>query len=73
MRSRGSRTGHCRYGTYPQRRPDWWVRPVLADYVRTDAVFSNIRLRGIGFRFEYPTLRQGLERPRSERTSEPEA
>jgi nucleoside-diphosphate-sugar epimerase len=25
-----------------------------------DAVFSNIRLRGIGFRFEYPTLEQGL-------------
>lgn len=37
------------------------VGPVLADYVRTDALFSNIRLRGIGFRFEYPTLRQGLE------------
>ena len=37
------------------------VGPVLADYVRADAVFSNIRLRGIGFRFEYPTLRQGLE------------
>jgi nucleoside-diphosphate-sugar epimerase len=37
------------------------VGPVLADHVRADAVFSNIRLRGIGFRFEYPTLRQGLE------------
>jgi nucleoside-diphosphate-sugar epimerase len=37
------------------------VGPVLADYISTDAVFSNIRLRGIGFRFKYPTLRQGLE------------
>jgi NAD dependent epimerase/dehydratase family enzyme len=37
------------------------VGPVAADYLRTDAVFSNIRLRGIGFRFRYPTLEQGLE------------
>lgn len=35
--------------------------PVLADFLRRDAVFSNIRLRGIGFRFRYPTLEQGLE------------
>jgi nucleoside-diphosphate-sugar epimerase len=35
--------------------------PVLADHLRTDAVFSNIRLRGIGFRFLYPTLEQGLQ------------
>jgi NAD dependent epimerase/dehydratase family enzyme len=34
--------------------------PVLADYLRTDAVFSNIRLRGIGFQFQYPTLEQGI-------------
>jgi nucleoside-diphosphate-sugar epimerase len=34
--------------------------PVLADAIQADAVFSNIRLRGIGFRFEYPTLEQGL-------------
>ena len=34
--------------------------PVLADHLRTDAVFSNIRLRGIGFRFRYPTLEQGV-------------
>jgi nucleoside-diphosphate-sugar epimerase len=37
------------------------VGPVLADYVRADAIFSNIRLRGIGFRFRYPTLEQGLQ------------
>jgi uncharacterized protein len=37
------------------------VGPVAADDLRTDAVFSNIRLRGIGFRFLYPTLEQGLE------------
>ena len=35
--------------------------PVLADHVRADAVFSNIRLRGIGFRHRYPTLEQGLQ------------
>lgn len=35
--------------------------PVLADHVRADAVFSNIRLRGIGFRHRYPTIEQGLQ------------
>jgi len=34
--------------------------PVLADHLQADAAFSNIRLRGIGFRFNYPTLEQGL-------------
>jgi nucleoside-diphosphate-sugar epimerase len=33
----------------------------LADYVQSNAAFSNIRLRGIGFRFRYPTIEQGLE------------
>jgi hypothetical protein len=37
------------------------VGPVLADYIQGDAVFSNIRLRGIGFRFRYSTLEQGLQ------------
>jgi nucleoside-diphosphate-sugar epimerase len=37
------------------------VGPILADHLRTDAVFSNIRLRGIRFRFLYPTLEHGLE------------
>jgi len=37
------------------------VGPILADYVQADAALSNIRLRGIGFRFEYPTLEQGLQ------------
>jgi NAD dependent epimerase/dehydratase family enzyme len=36
------------------------VGPVLADYIQADAVFSNIRLRGIGFRFELPTVDAGL-------------
>jgi nucleoside-diphosphate-sugar epimerase len=36
------------------------VGPVLADYVQADAVFSNIRLRGIGFHFDYPTVDAGL-------------
>ena len=35
--------------------------PVLADDIHADAVFSNIRLRGIGFRFQYPTLEEGLQ------------
>ena len=35
--------------------------PVLADHLLADAVFSNIRLRGTGFRFLYPTLEQGLQ------------
>ena len=37
------------------------VGPVQADDLQADAVFSNIRLRGIGFRFRYPTLGQGLQ------------
>src|SRR6185436_11227376 len=37
------------------------VGPVLADCLRADAVFSNIRLRGTGFCFRYPTLEQGLQ------------
>jgi nucleoside-diphosphate-sugar epimerase len=36
------------------------VGPVLADHLLANAVFSNIRLRGTGFRFLYPTLDQGL-------------
>jgi nucleoside-diphosphate-sugar epimerase len=37
------------------------VGPTLADYIRADGVFSNIRLRGIGFSFRYPTLDDGLQ------------
>jgi NAD dependent epimerase/dehydratase family enzyme len=33
---------------------------VLADHLQADAVFSNIRLRGLGFLFNYPTLEHGL-------------
>lgn len=36
------------------------VGPVLADYLRADQIFSNIRLRGTGFHFEHPTLEHGL-------------
>lgn len=35
--------------------------PVVADHLLTDAVFSNIRLRALGFRFNYPTLERGLQ------------
>jgi hypothetical protein len=37
------------------------VGSVLAAHLQADAVFSNIRLRGIGFRFLYPTLERGLQ------------
>jgi uncharacterized protein len=37
------------------------IGSVLADYLQSDAVFSNIRLRGTGFRFRYPTLDHGLQ------------
>jgi uncharacterized protein len=50
-----------------------FVGAVLADYVQADAVFSNIRLRGIGFPFRYPTVEQGLRQVlgavREERTN----
>ena len=36
------------------------VGPILAQNISADAVFSNIRLRGIGFRFRYPTLDDGI-------------
>jgi NAD dependent epimerase/dehydratase family enzyme len=37
------------------------VGSALTDHLKTDAVFSNIRLRGIGFRFLYPTFEQGVQ------------
>jgi nucleoside-diphosphate-sugar epimerase len=33
----------------------------LTDYLHGNLALSNIRLRGIGFRFDYPTLEEGLE------------
>ncbi len=38
----------------------FFVGPAWAEYPRADAVLSNIRLRGIGFRFEYPTVEDGV-------------
>jgi nucleoside-diphosphate-sugar epimerase len=35
--------------------------PLVADRFDGDMVFSNIRLRGTGFRFQYPTLEEGLQ------------
>lgn len=37
------------------------VGPLLAEHIGSTAVFSNIRLRGIGFRFRYPSLEDGLQ------------
>jgi hypothetical protein len=47
--------------TVPRMAARLAVGPVLADDFRADAVFSNIRLRGTGFRFTYPTLEEGLQ------------
>jgi len=33
----------------------------MSNALMADAVFSNIRLRGMGFRFRYPTLADGIE------------
>ena len=44
----------------PRAATRFFLGPILADYVQADAVFSNIRLRGIGFHFQHPTLEQGL-------------
>jgi nucleoside-diphosphate-sugar epimerase len=37
------------------------VGTILAEELQGDAVFSNIRLRASGFRFQYPTLEHGLQ------------
>jgi len=40
----------------------WFITgTALDDYRQADSLFSNIRLRGIGFRFTYPTLEEGLQ------------
>jgi nucleoside-diphosphate-sugar epimerase len=44
----------------PAAAAEFLVGRPLAGYVRANAAFSNIRLRGIGFRFHYPTLEQGV-------------
>ena len=36
------------------------VGPAWAEYPQADAVLSNIRLRGIGFQFEHPTVEDGV-------------
>ena len=45
----------------PAAAARYMVGPLLADYLQSDAVFSNIRLRATGFRFRYPTIDEGLE------------
>jgi nucleoside-diphosphate-sugar epimerase len=46
---------------FPTATARFLAGPIVADHLLTDAVFSNIRLRGIGFRFNYPTLERGLQ------------
>lgn len=36
------------------------VSPAWAEYPQADAVLSNIRLRGIGFRFKHPSVEDGV-------------
>jgi hypothetical protein len=47
------------------RAPVWTASLVagaaLGEALTADAVFSNIRLRGLGFRFRYPTLELGMQ------------
>ncbi|HSL20329.1 MAG TPA: NAD(P)-dependent oxidoreductase [Vicinamibacterales bacterium] len=45
----------------PEAAARFGAGSVLAGGVQADAVFSNIRLRGIGFQFRYPTLEEGLQ------------
>ena len=57
-----------RVGGCPRRRPDSWSVRCWRDVLLADAVFSNIRLRGIGFRFRYPDARTGSSSRSSERS-----
>jgi nucleoside-diphosphate-sugar epimerase len=45
----------------PARATRFAVGRLWSGYPQADAVFSNIRLRAIGFRFRYPTLERGLQ------------
>jgi len=58
-----SRLGHHRLRVWrvPAAATRLVVGPVLAGHLQADALFSNIRLRGIGFRFRYSTLEEGLQ------------
>ena len=47
--------------SFPEATARILAGEILADQILADAVFSNIRLRGIGFRFNYPTLERGLQ------------
>jgi nucleoside-diphosphate-sugar epimerase len=46
------------------RMPAWTARfvvgPIRAGRLQANAVFANIRLRGTGFHFRYPTLEEGV-------------
>jgi len=46
----------------PARAARLVAGPVHVDDLQADAVFSNIRLRAIGYRFRYATLEQGLQK-----------
>lgn len=45
----------------PPAAAGFFVGRTPADCVQGNLALSNIRLRGIGFRFHYPTLEQGIE------------
>jgi nucleoside-diphosphate-sugar epimerase len=45
----------------PLRASALIASPASLDVPKADAVFSNIRLRGLGFQFRYPTVEDGFE------------
>lgn len=45
----------------PRSAARFVLGPVLSDEFLADAVFSNIRLLGTGFRFRYPTFDEGIQ------------
>ncbi len=51
---------HLRLWRVPPPVTRLFAGPALADYLRGDSVYSNIRLRATGFRFAYPTVDDGL-------------
>jgi len=49
-----------RVRSLPSAAARFVARPVLAEYPCRNASYANIRLRGTGFHFVYPTLEQGV-------------
>jgi nucleoside-diphosphate-sugar epimerase len=50
-----------RVGRMPAQTTRLDADGIIEDYLTLNAVYSNIRLRGTGFRFRFPTLEDGLQ------------